>query len=91
MVEERVEVREPDGAIHSRTTVYEERRGGGGSGWLVALVLIMALLVGGYFLMQATDSRTSRDNAIERAADNVGAAAKDVGNAAKEATDGDGK
>lgn len=90
MVEERVvEVREPVGTTHTHTTVYEDRpRSGGGSGWLIAVVLLVALVVGGYFLMQMSDSRASRDNAIERAADNVGSAAKDIGNAAKDAADG---
>ncbi|MBB4615577.1 hypothetical protein [Novosphingobium taihuense] len=89
MVEERiVEVREPAGTTHTHTTVYEDRPRSGGSGWLMAIVLLVALVVGGYFLMQMSDSRASRDSAIERAADNVGAAAKDIGDAAKDATDG---
>lgn len=90
MVEERVvEVREPAGSTHTHTTVYEDRPRNGSSGWMIALILLCALVVGGYFLMQMSDSRASRDSAIERTADNVGSAAKDIGNAAKEATDGD--
>lgn len=89
MVEERVvEVREPAGSTHTHTTVYDDRPRSGGSGWLIAVILLIALIVGGYFLMNMSDSRASRDNAIERAADNVGSAAKDIGDAAKDATDG---
>lgn len=90
MVEERViEVREPAGSTHTHTTVYDDRpRSGGGSGWVIAMVLLIALVVGGYFLMQMSDSRASRDNAIERAADNVGSAAKNVGDAAKDVANG---
>lgn len=89
MVEQRtVEVREPDGSAHTHTTIYEERPRSGGSGWLIAIILLIALVVGGYFLMQMSDSRASRDTAIERAADNVGSAAKDIGDAAKDVADG---
>lgn len=89
MVEKRVvEVREPVGTTHTHTTVYEDRPRSGGSGWMIAVILLVALVVGGFFLMQMSDSRASRDNAIERAADNVGSAAKDIGNAAKDAADG---
>lgn len=94
MVEERVEVRQPDGSVETRTTVHDSgvvRSSGGGSGWLIALVLIVGLFVGGYFLLQAQGSRSARDNAIAEAAENVGQAAKNVGDAAKDVADGDGK
>lgn len=93
MVEEHVEVRQPDGSVETRTTVHDSPavRGNGGSGWLIALVLVVGLLVGGYFLLQAQGSRSARDNAIAEAADDVGQAAKTVGDAAKDVADGDGK
>jgi hypothetical protein len=92
MVEERVETRDPDGAVHTRTTVYDEgtRRSGGG-GWVVVLLVLLVLVVGGYFLLQAQDSRSSRDNAIAEAARDVGSAAKQVGNAAENALKDDEK
>ncbi|MBB3861075.1 hypothetical protein GGQ88_002347 [Novosphingobium hassiacum] len=92
MVEERVETRDPDGVVHTRTTVYDEgARRSGGSGWVVVLLVLLVLVVGGYFLLQAQDSRSSRDNAIAEAASDVGSAAKQVGNAAQDAVDSDKK
>lgn len=89
MVEERVvEVREPAGSTHTHTTVYDDRPRSSGSGWVIAVILLVALLVGGYFVMQMSNTRASRDNAIERAADNVGSAAKNVGDAAKDFANG---
>ncbi|MES2302603.1 MAG: hypothetical protein V4521_11135 [Pseudomonadota bacterium] len=90
MAEERiVEVTQPDGATHTHTTVYQDRPAtGGGGGWLIGLVLVIALIVGGYFLLQMQDSRSTRDDAIAQAASDVGTAAKQIGNAAKDATDG---
>lgn len=89
MVEERiVEVTQPDGATHTHTTVYEDRRSGGGGGWMIGLLLAIALVIGGYFLLQMQGSRSARDNAIAQAADDVGTAAKQVGNAAEKAADG---
>lgn len=90
MTEERiVEVNQPDGTTHTHTTVYQDRPASrGGSGWLIGLVLVIALLAGGYFLLQMQDSRSARDSAIADAADDVGTAAKQIGDAAKDATDG---
>lgn len=88
MAQERiVETTQPGGPTHTHTTVYTDRPTRGGSGWVIALVLIVALLVGGYYVLNSTSSQVSRDNAIERAADNVGSAAQQVGNAAQKAAD----
>lgn len=86
-VEERiVEVETPSGNTHTTHTVVDSgARSGGGSGWLIALVLIIALAVGGYFLMQGTDASANKDNAIAAAADDVGNAAQKVGDAAQDA------
>ena len=85
MTEERItEVETPSGNVHTTHTVVE-RSGGGGSGWLIAIVLILAALVGGYFLMQGTNASTNKDNAIAGAASDVGDAAHKVGNAAENA------
>ena len=85
MTEERItEVETPSGNVHTTHTVVE-RSGSGGSGWLIAIVLILAVLVGGYFLMQGTTASTNKDNAIAGAASDVGDAAQKVGNAAENA------
>ena len=85
MTEERItEVETPSGNVHTTHTVVE-RSDGGGSGWLIAIVLILAVLVGGYFLMQGTNASTNKDNAIAGAASDIGDAAQKVGNAADNA------
>ena len=86
-VEERiVEVETPSGNTHTTRTVID---GGsarsGGSGWMIALLLLIALAVGAYFLMQGTDASSNKDNAIAAAADDVGNAAQKVGDAAQDA------
>ena len=84
MTEERItEVETPSGNVHTTRTVVE--RGSGGSGWLIAIVLILAVLVGGYFLMQGTNASANKDNAIAGAAKDVGDAANKVGTAAQDA------
>ena len=84
MTEERItEVETPSGNVHTTHTVVE--RGSSGSGWLIAIVLILAVLVGGYFLMQGTNASANKDNAIAGAAKDVGDAANKVGDAAQDA------
>lgn len=88
MAEERItEVETPSGNTHTSHTIVERDRdrGRGGAGWLIAIVLVVALLIGGYFLMQGTNSDIARDNAIADAASDVGAAAGQVGDAAQDA------
>ena len=86
MVEERItEVETPAGNTHTSHTVVDRDDRRGGSGWLIAIVLILALLIGGYFLMQSTGSDVAKDNAIADAAGEVGAAAEQVGDAAQDA------
>lgn len=85
-VEERiVEVETPSGNTHTTRTVIDGSSRGSGSGWLIAIVLILAVLVGGYFLMQGTNASANKDNAIAAAADEVGNAAQKVGDAAQDA------
>lgn len=87
MTEERItEVETPSGNTHTSHTVVDRDRGGG-SGWLIAIVLILALLIGGYFLMRGSDSEVARDNAIAEAAGDVGDAAQKAGDAAQDAVD----
>jgi hypothetical protein len=85
MAEERItEIETPSGNTHTTHTVVEGERSGG-AGWLIAIVLILALLVGAYFLMQGTNAAANKDNAIAGAANEVGDAAQKVGNAAENA------
>jgi len=92
MAEERiVEVETPTGNTHTSHTVVDRDRGGG-AGWLIAIILILAVLIGGYFLMRSSNSEANKDNAIAAAANDVGDAAQQAGdaveNAADKATDG---
>lgn len=76
--------RTPDGG--AQTTIIHEHRSGG-SGWLIGLVLLLAVVIGVYFLAQSSGSESARDNAIANAAGEVGTAARKAGNAAQDAAD----
>jgi uncharacterized protein HemX len=83
MAEERI-VETPHSTTTTRTTdapqtVVVERRGGGG--WAIALVLLVAVLVGGYFLMTQTATETRKDAAVEGAAKSVEKTADTIGDA----------
>ena len=91
MTEERItETETPSGNVHTTHTVIHDDapRSSGGSGWIIALVLIVIALVGFYLFSQQNDSEVARDNAVAKAADQVGDAAQNVGEAAKDAVDG---
>lgn len=64
--------------------VIVERRGGGGS-ILIGLVLLIALAIGAYYLINQNSRENIKTNAVVGAAESVGDAAKDVGDAAKDA------
>lgn len=92
MTEERItEVETPDGNTHTTHTIVtgdgDARTGGGGSGWLIAIVLIIALVAAFFIFSSQSGSEVAKDNAIENAANNVGAAAQNVGEAAKDVAD----
>ena len=86
-MEERItEVETPSGNTHtSHTVVDRDGDRGGGSGWVIAIVLVLALLIGGYFLMRSSNSDVVKDNAIAGAAKDIGNAAEQVGDAAQNA------
>ena len=91
MAEERItEVETPSGDTHTTHTIVTDgdtRSGGGGSGWLIAIVLLIAVVAGIWFFSGMSNSEANKDNAIAKAADNVGAAAKQAGNAVENAAD----
>ena len=64
----------------ANTTTIVERRGGGG-GWAFAIVLLVAVLIGAYFLFGQQRTETRKDNAVAGAAKSVGRAADKVGEA----------
>ena len=71
-----------DGA--PRTVIVE--RSGGGMGMIVlAIVLLAAVLIGAYFMMNYNANETRKTDAIEKAADKVGDSAKKVGDSAEKA------
>lgn len=84
MAEERV-VEHPDGTVERTinrdggTTVVE--RGGSGAGWLIGIVLLIAVLIGAWYLLTQSASQSARNNAIAGAAKSVGSAADKVGDA----------
>lgn len=84
-------VEHPDGRIEritetsaAPTTVVERR--GGGMGAIVALIIgLLAVAVIGYFLMNMNRNDTVESNAIAGAAESVGNAADNIGQAARDA------
>jgi hypothetical protein len=87
MTEERIiRTDNPDGTSSTtHTTVISDRESGGAGKWVFFLLLAVALLIGAYFLMQASGAEIAKDNAVGNAAEQVGDAAGQVGEAAQEA------
>lgn len=73
-----------DRATH--TTVVERRSGGGAGMALIGLALLIAVVIGAFYLINQNSRENAKTNAVTSAAKDVGAAAKDVGDAAKDAT-----
>lgn len=81
MVEERVvREREVETPTTTHTTVIE-RSGGSGAGLIVGIALLLAVLIGGYYLFARSGSETAKNNAITSAAKSVGDAADKAGDA----------
>lgn len=86
-------VEHPDGRIERITEndrvaapTIVERRSGGGLGGVVALIIGLALvLVIGWFLMNMNRNETIETNAVAGAAESVGNAADNIGEAARDA------
>ncbi len=83
MADEIHTTREPDGTTHTTTIVDrgEARRGGG----IGMLVLLIAVVIAGFFAFQFLGNEKAETGAIAEAAQKVGDAAQDVGDAAQEA------
>lgn len=85
-------VEHPDGRVErisessAAPTTVVERRSGSGMGAIVALIIgLLAVVVIGYFLMNMNRSDAVKDNAIAGAAESVGNAADNIGQAARDA------
>ena len=89
MVEERVtEVETPSGNTHTHTTVVSDApRSGGGAMWMIVLLLVVVAAIALFFLSGLSGSEVAKDNAVAEAAGEVGAAAEQVGDAARDAAD----
>lgn len=86
------EVQHPDGRVERITessaapTTVVERRSGSGMGAIVALIVgLLAVLVIGYFLMNMNRNDAIESNAVAGAAESVGNAADNIGEAARDA------
>ena len=91
MTEERItRVETPEGNTHVRTEVIRDANPAGSRGGMVSVLLVMvvvAVLIGAFVLMQGQDAEIAKDNAIAGAADSVGNAADSIGAAADQAAD----
>lgn len=67
------------------TTTIIERRGGGG-GLLIGLALLIAVLIGGFYLFSRQGAQNDKDAAITSAAKSVGGAADKAGEAVEKST-----
>lgn len=88
MTEERIIRNEnPDGSTSTtHTTVISDHGERGGAGkYIFLLILVLALIVGAYFLTQTSGAEMAKDNAVADAAGEVGEAASKVGDAAQDA------
>lgn len=73
----------------AHTTVVERR--GGGGGMLIGLALLIAVLVGAWFLFAQNENEATETKAITEAAQSVGDSAEKAGDAVVDAVDGENK
>ena len=86
MADETVTTERAPEAPNTTTTIIRERgSSGGATGIIMALILLIAVVGGIYLFSQGTQSEATKDGAITEAANNVGAAADKVGDAAQDA------
>ncbi|MXO64649.1 hypothetical protein [Altericroceibacterium endophyticum] len=87
MTEERItKVETPDGETHTETTIITERDQPRSrmSVWFVMFVVVVAVIVALWAFNKMGTAEVAKDNAIAGAADDVGAAAGQIGNAAED-------
>ena len=63
------------------TTVIERSGGGGGAGIMIGIILLVALAIGAFYLINQSSSQNKRDDAIAGAAKSVEKTADKVGDA----------
>ena len=85
MADEIHETRAPDGTTHTTTIIDREPRRGGGMG--LGLILLVLIAVVGFVAFQFLANEKTESGAITEAAQKVGNAAEDVGDAAQKAVD----
>jgi len=66
------------------TTVIE-KSGGSGAGILIGLVLLVAVIIGGFYLFNQSANDNRRTDAVTQAAKDVGDGAQKAGDAAQKA------
>jgi len=64
------------------STTVVEKSGSGAGAILIAIVLLVAVVIGGFYLFGRQGAQNSRDSAITGAAKSVGSAADKAGDAA---------
>ncbi|WP_422059352.1 hypothetical protein [Sphingopyxis sp.] len=85
MADEIHETRAPDGTTHTTTIIDREPRRGGGMGF--GLVLLALIVVAAFFAFQFLANDKAESGAITEAAQKVGNAAENVGDAAQKAVE----
>jgi len=85
MADEIHETRAPDGTTHTTTIIDREPRRGGGMGF--SLILLVLVAVAGFVAFQFLANDKAETGAITEAAQKVGNAAENVGDAAQKAVE----
>ncbi|KTE06822.1 hypothetical protein [Sphingopyxis sp. H115] len=85
MADEIHTTRDPDGTTHTTTVIDREPRRGGGMG--LGLIFLAAILIAAFFAFQFLANDKAQSGAITEAAQKVGNAAEDVGDAAQKAVE----
>ncbi|MCW3848366.1 hypothetical protein OF829_14065 [Sphingomonas sp. LB-2] len=70
-----------------QTTIIERRGGGGGMGLMIGFILLVALAIGAFYLINQNRNEAVKTDAISDAAKGVEKAAGKVGDAAEKAGD----
>ncbi|MBL0915737.1 MAG: hypothetical protein IBJ13_09545 [Sphingopyxis sp.] len=85
MADEIHTTRDPDGTTHTTTVIDREPRRGGGMGF--GLIFLVAIAVAAFFGFQFLANDKTESGAITEAAQKVGNAAENVGDAAQKAVE----